>query len=386
MVITHVQQQLAVPHDAHHAGSAEVVILDVHDPKKMGVLMSMGPLFAMLFAAWTLYYIRKDMFAEKSVAYIVLAGFSFSVTSVSMHTLNKACVSFTGAPSTVTILQMFIAVVAILVVQGKEVFAAKREQLIRWCIVPVVYAAMLNSSLFGFQYVSLTMLTVFRNLAPLVTMMVEGIIMPPEHRPVVTLSIVSGLVVMIIGALLFTWGDASFSWTGLGIVLLNTIVAIFDRVLQRRLLVKECQDLPLSACMVVNNTLGVLPSVLLIFLTGESAGYAKSAVNWADPGVLTLILMSGFMGLGIGFFGLMCQKAMTATSFQVLQNMSKVVVVSVGIGLFGDKVDSPQRMIGIFLSLAGSAAYGVARSREPQNTKGELHKLTTSKLEDTEKA
>jgi len=367
---------------AHGQPVSAADILDAHDPKKHSVLMSMCPLFAMLFVVWAFYYMRKDMFADKSVAYIALAGFSFSVTSVSMHTLNKACVSFTGAPSSVTIVQMIIAVVAILAVQGREVLAANRNQMMRWCIVPIVYAAMLNSSLFGFQYVSLTMLTIFRNLAPMVTMAVEGIIMPPEHRPQVTTSIIFSLMIMVVGAVLFSYGDESFSWVGVSIVLLNTIVAIFDRVLQRRLLVKECKDLPLSACMTINNTLGVLPSVALIFLTGESQGLNAAAANWADPGVITLIIMSGFMGLGIGFFGLMCQKAMSATSFQVLQNMSKVVVVSIGVGIFGDKVVGIRQSLGIILSLVGSAAYGAARTQENNNTKAEMQKLTEKKTGD----
>lgn len=116
--------------------------------------------------------------------------------------------------------------------------------------------------------------------------------------------------------------------------------------------------------MTVNNSLGVIPTFILAFATGEFQGFGKNAANWTDPGVILLLIMSGFMGLGIGLFGLMCQKAMTATSFQVLQNASKVVVVSMGVGIFGDKIDSPARIMGILLSLVGSAAYGYARSLE----------------------
>jgi len=234
----------------------------------------------------------------------------------------------------------------------------------KWCLVPAAYAAMLNSSLLGYEYLSLTLVTVFRNLAPLLTMAVEGVIMPPEHRPKVSAPIVGALFIMVVGAALFSWAETAFSWFGVGLVALNTILAITDRVLQRRLLVAECKDLPINACMVLNNGLGIIPTLFLAYATSEVATFEESAANWRDPGIIVLVIMSGFMGLFIGLSGLMCQKAMSATSFQVLQNMSKVVVVPMGVGIFGDKMNDPSRIFGMLLSLGGSMAYGYARTME----------------------
>merc|ERR1719263_1553788 len=174
---------------------------------------------------------------------------------------------------------------------------------------------------------------------------------------------------MVLGAVLFSSTESVFSWIGLGLVILNTLLAILDRVLQRRLLVQECKDLPLSACMVINNSRGVLPTILIAGLSKEFQGFQDSATNWKDPGVITLVIMSGFMGLFIGLSGLMCQKAMSATSFQVLQNMSKVVVVVIGVQIFGDKIDTPGKAFGMFLSLSGSLAYGYARALESAEAK-----------------
>jgi len=347
-------------------------MLDIHidpllakdDPAKNETLLAILPLFGILFGLWTFYFMRKDMFPDKSVPYVVLAGFTFSVTSVSMNTLNKAVVSFTHQPFTVTCIQMMIAVPTLMCLHGREVLAADRTQMLKWCVVPIAYAAMLNTSLIGYQYLTLTLVTVFRNLAPLVTMLVEGIIMPPEHRPQVTLPILASMMIMVVGAVLFSWTESTFSWIGLGLVILNTLIAIFDRLLQRRLLVEECKDLPLSACMVVNNTLGMLPTLMLAGISKEFQGFQESGANWRDPGIIVLVIMSGFMGLFIGMAGLMCQKAMSATSFQVLQNMSKVLVVVIGVQVFHDKMDSHMRVLGMFLSLAGSMAYGYARTME----------------------
>lgn len=346
-------------------------VLGKDDPKKMSTLTAIGPFFVLLFAVWLFYYFRKDRFKEHSPAYIVLAGFTFSVTSVSMHTLNKAVVSFTHQPAIVTSIQMFIAVVVIFSWSWREVLKADRLQLMKWCIVPAAYAAMLNSSLLGYEYLSLTLVTVFRNLAPLVTMAVETVIMPPEHRPKVSAPIVGSILLMIVGAMLFSWAETAFSWFGVGLIVLNTLLCIADRVLQRRLLIAECKDLPLNACMVVNNGLGIIPTLCFAYVSREVDVFEESAVNWRDPGIIVLVIMSGFMGLFIGLSGLMCQKVMSATSFQVLQNMSKVVVVAMGVTIFGDKMNDPSRILGMLLSLGGSLAYGYARTMEDPDAKTE---------------
>jgi drug/metabolite transporter (DMT)-like permease len=318
----------------------------------------------LLAVAWTLYYLKKDAFHIKGVPYMILVTLSFAVCSASMHVLNKECVSLTAGPSTLTAIQMAMTVVITMAFNSREVMEADRKKLLRWCIVPVIYAAMLNSSLLGYQYLSLSLVTVFRNLSPLVTMMVEGAIMDAKDAPTVTPPVVGSLMMMVAGAVMFAHGQVESTKIGLCIVALNTLLAIGDRLLQRRLLVAECKDLPLSACMVLNNTLGMVPTLIMAFTMHEVQGYEAHRAHWTDPATLVLVALSGCMGMGIGFSGLMCQKVMTATSFQVLQNSSKLAVVVSGVYIFGDSMASPSCASGMALSLLGSLFYGFARAGE----------------------
>merc|ERR1719324_137394 len=116
-----------------------------------------------------------------------------------MNMLNKVCVAITAAPSTLTTIQMAFAVAATMAFNGREVLQADRRKAFRWMVVPVMYAGMLNSSLLGFKYLTLSLVTVFRNLTPLLTMAVEGLVMEPEHRPTVTLPMVGALLMMVAG-------------------------------------------------------------------------------------------------------------------------------------------------------------------------------------------
>lgn len=336
--------------------------LEQHE--KLGSLTVCLPLLTLLCVVWAFKFAKKDFFETRSVLYIIVVSASFCATSIAMNTLNKACVSLTGAPSILTTIQMAFAVAATLAIQWREVVQADRKKLLRWCIVPVFYAGMLNSSLFAYKYISLSLMIVFRNLAPLVTMAVESFVMDAQHAPRVTLPVVLAIMLMVIGALLSTVGQSDASWIGLGVVLLNTLLAVIDRLIQRRLLVSECKDLPLSACMTLNNSLGMLPTIAMAMAMHEVQSIPAHQAAWTDPATLFLIGLSGLMGMGIGYYGLMCQKVMTATSFQVLQNMSKILVVLVGVYVFGENMDSRMRQGGMALSILGSAAYGFARSAE----------------------
>merc|ERR1719491_1861955 len=97
--------------------------------------------------------------------------------------------------------------------------------------------------------------------------------------------------------------------------------------------------------------------------TGQFSGAAApaSAAKWAEPQVLVLLLVSGFVGTGISILGLECQRAISATSFSVMQNTSKIAVVSAGVVFFLDPIGSPISVLGLLLSLGGSFLYAWAQ-------------------------
>merc|ERR1719446_1261053 len=98
---------------------------------------------------------------------------------------------------------------------------------------------------------------------------------------------------------------------GLAFAFLNMTQAASDRLIQRRLLTTECNELPSSVCTLVNNSLGMIPTLCVAVFTGEVAKIAATdasvqAVSWTDPRVLILLLLSGFVGIGICYLGFEC--------------------------------------------------------------------------------
>merc|ERR1712039_511871 len=123
------------------------------------------------------------------------------------------------------------------------------------------------------------------------------------------------------------------------------------------------KDLSSSVCTILNNFLGMIPTLLLAGFTGQinQAMGAESCGKWSEAHVVVLLVLSGLVGTGISILGLECQRAISATSFSVMQNVSKVAVVSAGIVFFLDPIGSPLSMLGLGLSLGGSFLYAWAQ-------------------------
>jgi hypothetical protein len=285
---------------------------------------------------------------------------SFCSCAIGMHVLNKSLASTLQAPSLITAAQMAICVAALGASSFKQLLDSPRKQLMMWLFVPGLFSAMLISGFYVYEYISLSLLTVVRNLAPLIALPVECMVMPPSKQPKVSMSVVMSILIMLAGALVYVGGLKEVSVLGISFAVFNMFLAVTERMTSRRLLSEECKDLDLKVCTIVNNALGMIPTLALAFMTQETAKamQPEKAANWLDPRVLVVLLMSGAIGIGIGYFGFACQKAMSATSFMVLQNISKVAVVSMGIVIFADPIKSPFSVIGLLLSLAGSALYG----------------------------
>merc|ERR1719206_799167 len=112
----------------------------------------------------------------------------------------------------------------------------------------------------------------------------------------------------------------------------------------------------------MSNSLGMIPTAALAFGTSELAKARSGDEAWSNPQVLVLLMLSGLVGLGINYLGFETQRAISATSFFVLQNVTKLAVVGMGVLMFGDPLTRLTAM-GIMLSVSGSAMYGFAQMR-----------------------
>jgi drug/metabolite transporter (DMT)-like permease len=306
---------------------------------------------------------ERDGHVSKANGKVFLLCMTWASMSIGMQVLNKTLVSKLQAPALISVGQMWIAVVLVGIPAYKDLLDAPKGQMLVWLIVPLFFAAMLCTSCYTYQYMSLSFYTVIRNMTPLVVLPVERTLMPADKRPRLSYMVIISMWVMLCGTLMYGGGIGHVSVLGCIFAFTNMILAVSDRLIQRRLLTGECTGLASSVCTVMNNALGSIPALLLAGATHQISDMAspENRASWTDPKVLTLLAMSGAIGIGICYLGFECQRVITATSFFVLQNFSKVAVVVCGITFFGDPISSPLAVAGLVLSIGGSFCYGKAQ-------------------------
>merc|ERR1719247_2550314 len=81
----------------------------------------------------------------------------------------------------------------------------------------------------------------------------------------------------------------------------------------------------------------------------------------------SLVLFSCICGCCLGYLGLRCQALVSATTFLMLQNFSKVVLIFLSMCVFGDSIKAASA-IGCLLSMSGALCY--AYYRLPSETNG----------------
>lgn len=316
-----------------------------------------------LSVGWVFHWVLKkrgSSFAESW--HMLLLCWSWMACSIGMHTLNKELVTILKAPSIITVIQMAMAALAMFALNTRVVvdaFSVYPQQARQWLVVPVIFSGILLSSFFTYTHVTLCVMTIVRNLGPLVALPIEFLVMPGGKQPFVSMESLAAMFTMLAGAVVYAAVAPSISLVGIAFAVLNLVIAVIDRTVHRRLLAHDCKDLKLEFCTFTNNFVGMLPALGVAFLTKELHGLETK--DWLRFDVLVLLLLSGVVGLGISYVGLAVQKIISATSFLVMQNISKVFVVSIGIGLFGDPIKSHLIVLGLFLSLAGSFWYGKAQ-------------------------
>merc|ERR1719263_251339 len=107
-----------------------------------------------------------------------------------------------------------------------------------------------------------------RTLGPIMTLPVEMAVMPPDKRPAISSASKLALLLVLASTVTFFGGEAP-SMRGWAFAVLNLMLVIGDNVLRRRLLTGECAEMSPTMCMLLNNLVSILPSILLCFFSGE---------------------------------------------------------------------------------------------------------------------
>jgi len=158
---------------------------------------------------------------------------------------------------------------------------------------------------------------------------------------------------------------------GIGWVMLNTFFALGDRLLQRRMLASDEHpvDISTSGVTLLNNLLGMIPLFFVAIYSGEMEKMSGVAENLGSHGVMWVIA-SCVVGVGISYTGILVQGMITATSFLVLVNANKFVIIILEVTCMKHSLTHGQ-LAGSLLAIVGSILWG-CRGRDCGKTSDDL--------------
>ena len=142
-----------------------------------------------------------------SYANLMFSCTFYLFSSAGMSVFNKLAITAFPLPITLVMVQMLFTVGTV-VINWRSVHIGSRRDALRWGLsVPLLFSAMLVSSMIAMEHNTLGTVVVFRNIAPLFTMLIERLFRVPMH---VTTNTVLSLLMIIGGAAWLKWP----SWRG----------------------------------------------------------------------------------------------------------------------------------------------------------------------------
>ena len=239
--------------------------------------------------------------------------------SAGMSVFNKMAIIALPLPITLVMVQMLFTV-ATIGANWRSVHIGSRRDALRWgCTVPLLFSAMLVSSMIAMEHNTLGTVVVFRNVAPLFTLLIERMFRIPMQ---VSRGTVLSLLAIILGVALYHREALSLSSVGFLAIVCNMVFAVLERLLQRHLMAQEPVDISKPGMMLLNNSCGLAPNLLLLLLYQEPPRWEEAWGGLSTRGA-AMIALSCLNGLAISYAGLRVQQLVTATTFMVLTNVNK---------------------------------------------------------------
>ena len=197
----------------------------------------------------------------------------YLVSSAGMSVFNKLAILALPLPITLVIIQMVFTCASI-GASWRSVHIGSRRDALRWGLsVPLLFSAMLVSSMVAMEHNTLGTVVVFRNVAPLFTLLIERMFRVPMQ---VSRSTVSSLLLIVAGVVMYNWNSIALSRVGLAAIVCNMVFAVLERLLQRHLMAQEPVDISKPGMMLLNNSCGLVPNMMLLLIYQARAPHART--------------------------------------------------------------------------------------------------------------
>eukprot|EP00928_Gymnodinium_smaydae_P062451 TRINITY_DN46309_c0_g1_i1.p1 TRINITY_DN46309_c0_g1~~TRINITY_DN46309_c0_g1_i1.p1 ORF type:complete len:496 (-),score=72.36 TRINITY_DN46309_c0_g1_i1:328-1815(-) len=210
------------------------------------------------------------------------------------------------------------------------------------------------------QYCSLAERTVFTNLCPVVSLLLEATVMPAALKATVSARSKMALSSLVFGAIVFSIQYPDFSTVGMAFASLMVLSVVPYRLAQRYAL-NASLFMPVMLLVAYDGFFLWVPSTMIASAGHGASHYLQTWDGWLnDPSVQLMLVLSLLTFISNHAFALLLLRLGTATTLQVYQNLSNFAVVFLGIFFFGDNVmSSPLVLLGLTICLLSGLWYAL---------------------------
>lgn len=296
-----------------------------------------------------------------NVGETVLGVGSWVVCSIGMMLFNKFAIRAFPAECTLVALQMLVTVFSMLLFCARSIRIGSFMDVLRWSMVVPFFTGMLLSSILALKFAPMSLVVVFRTLSPVLSLLIERMYPDPLR---ISLHMVASIAIMGVGAALYSSAIHRSGLGGVGWVVLNIFFAVGDRLLQRLMLARGQSpvDISKTGITLLNNLEGLLPLLVVMFIKNEFAEISGTVAGLTASGCVWVAL-SCLVGIGISYTGLWAQSLISATSFLVLVNANKFVIIFIEAVCLQSKSLAPIQIAGACVTIIGGVLYGKARDK-----------------------
>jgi hypothetical protein len=338
-------------------------------------------LFVPVITAW-LIYVHLGMQPKH---YVILVPLTLCVMSVGQDLVNQSLIMIIEAPYTVSCVHAYCMAFALglwmVIIDPPNFQKMPVCKLSYWLIVAVLFAIYQLVNHVVYSTCTLSERIVFQNLCPLVSLLCEKLLMPMTLKPLSSFSGKMALALMLVGAILFSLQNPTFSLRGVAMASTLVFTQIPYRLAQRSFLGDGAE----------------FPITLLVFLDGlvlsfPSTAIAAARMNYfrnmdrflSELSVSIMLVLSIITFVGQHICTLAMLRLGSATNYLVLQSIAGLMTISMGIIFFGDRVlATPLACIGLSANLACGVWYAAVETMPMDDVKDPLETSDTDKKDNS---
>lgn len=289
----------------------------------------------------------------------------FAVSSVGMMLGNKLAVDALPLPCSLVIIQA-IGTLLLLMLFRSKLESIRADIAKQWMPIAALFTFMLFTSLKSFVYVNVSTVLIFRNIGAIFTTVVEFFVRGEQ----VTAEVIAAEVTIVVGAMMYGWGTANFSWVGFWWIMANVCAQVAYGVLVKHHMEKKphFKEMSKFTMSLYNNTLAIPLLVVVLVCQGEQQRLGTALVSVTPLGWFWIAVTCG-LGFMISTSGFGLQKLVSATTFLVINNITKFLNILLGIVFLQDKISAGKDGLGCVVAILAGFWYSSAQSRIIQQGK-----------------